>query len=257
MQQAIKLPEVIETNTIIKKPSINTNSSHKTIDINSDILIKKGYLSFKNDKSNFNEQYRQIKRTIIDKAFGSINTPKKAINSNLVMVTSPNKGEGKTFVALNLALSSVLEKEKTVLLIDANVINPALHKELGFEANNGLIEFLLGQVNDISDVIYNTSIENLKVIPAGKPHYLTNEMLASDTMKELTKQLASRYPDRLVIIDSPEVNSITETPILASQVGQVLLVVESNKTSISDVKQAKAKLSSENDIGIVVNKRIE
>ena len=211
----------------------------------------------KNDKSNFNEQYRQIKRTVIDKAFGTNNTPKKADNSNLVMVTSPSKGEGKTFVALNLALSSILEKEKTVLLIDANVISPSIHTELGFQANNGLVEFLLGEVNDISEVIYNTSIDNLKVIPAGQPHYLTNEMLASDKMKELTNQLASRYPDRLVIIDAPEVNSITETPILASQVGQVLLVVESNKTSLLSAKKAKKQLSAENDIGIIVNKRIE
>lgn len=216
-------------------------------------LFEKGYLVTSNDKSAFNEQYRQIKRAVIDQAFGST---KKKENSNLVMVTSANKKEGKTFVAVNLALSSALEKNKTVLLIDANVINPTIHNEFDFESKNGLIEYLLGEIDDLSEVIYNTSIDNLKIIPAGKPHYLTNELLASDLMKKLTRELATRYPDRLVIFDAPEINNVAETSILSSQVGQVVFVAQANKTKLSSAKQACERLPEDTDVGIVINKRI-
>lgn len=233
------------------------NPKRDIIQINHADLLKKGYLVTNNDKSPFTEQYRQIKRTVIDKAFGTKSAPKKSDNSNLVMVTSPNEGEGKTFVSVNLALSSVLEKDKMVLLIDANVINPELNNTFGMHNCDGLVDFLLGDVECVGDIIYNTSISNLKIIPAGRPHHLTNEMLASDQMKNLTNELATRYSDRLVILDAPQVNGVTETSVVAGQVGQVLLVVQDKLTTITSAKQAKNKLPSENDVGIIINKRVE
>ena len=235
----------------------NTEGQGRSVvNIDTQSLVEKGYLVASNDRSAFNEQYRQIKRVVIDKAFGKGDKPQAKDGSNLVMVTSPKEGEGKTFVSINLALSSALEKDKTVLLIDVNVVNPSVSKEFDFESPKGLIDFLLGDVEELSEVIHHTSIPRLKIIPAGNQHYLTNELLASDKMKTLFHELSTRYPERLVIFDSPAMNTITDTAILASEMGQMLLVVENNKTSMASAKKAKEMTPSNVEIGVVVNKKI-
>ena len=228
----------------------------KIINIDKNHLVSEGYLSSESNKSDFNEQFRHIKRTIINNAFGTAAENKVNDNANLVMISSANKGEGKTFVAINLALISALEKDKTVLLIDSNVINPQINEVLDFECDKGLIEYLLGEVDNLSEVIYNTNIPNFKIIPAGKPHFLTNELLASERMKTLTMELSTRYSDRLVIFDSPEINNITETPVLAGLMGQGLIVAECRKTTMSSLKKAKESLPEKMVVGVVFNKTL-
>ena len=172
------------------------------------------------------------------------------------MVSSSHPNEGKTFVAINLALSIALEQDKTVLLVDADVLRPSLHRELEFESKQGLLEYLLADVSSLSDIIYSTNIDNLKLIPAGKPHHLTNELLASERMEQLAKELAERYPDRIVIFDCPPILGVTETPLLSDLVGQALIVVEESKTKTDDVKTAVSQLNSDIALGLVMNKTI-
>jgi len=217
-------------------------------------LKEHGYIFGSDSAHHIQEEFRHIKRKLINNAFGA--AAKTLHHSNLVMVSSSNANEGKTFVSINLALSIALEQEKTVLLIDADVLRPSLYHELGFEKKAGLLEFLLGEVSSLSEVIYPTSIENLKVIPAGKPHYLTNELLASTKMEHLAKELAERYPDRIVIFDCPPILGVTETPVLSSLVGQAIVVVEESKTKIDDVKRAVSQLNEDMAIGLVMNKTI-
>lgn len=225
------------------------------ITLDQEKLVNNGYLTISNNKSEVNEQFRQIKRTILNKAFGTAIHPAVNDKANLVLVTSPNKGEGKTFTAVNLALSSALEKDKTVLLIDANVINPGFYYTLNFNANKGLVEYLIGEVSDLSDVIYDTNIPNLKIIPAGTPNFLTNELLASERMSSLTDELSQRYKDRLVLFDSPELIGVTETSVLSAFVGQAIIVAESGKTSMASIKKAHSMLEKHIEIGVVFNKK--
>jgi protein-tyrosine kinase len=235
------------------------NSPEKSqlmIDINPGELVKNGFLVCNNDKSDFNEQFRQIKRTVINKAFGTSTVARANDNANLVMVSSANKREGKTFVAVNMAISCALEKNKTVLLLDCNVINPQLDSLFNINCDKGLVGFLLGEVADLSEIIYSTSIPNLKIIPAGTPNFLTNELLASERMHILTNELSSRYPDRLVIVDSPELNGVSESSILASLMGQVILVAEAGKTPIHSLKSAKSVLAKHLEVGVVFNKKL-
>ena len=140
--------------------------------------------------------------------------------------------------------------------MDADVLRPSLHRELEFESQRGLLEYLLAEVDSVSDVIYNTNIPNLKLIPAGKPHHLTNELLASERMVELAQELAQRYSDRLVIFDCPPILGVTETPVLSDLVGQAVVVVEESKTKIDDVKRAVSQLNEDIAIGCVMNKTI-
>jgi receptor protein-tyrosine kinase len=231
-----------------------TQSQSETINLNSERLSERGFIYSSVSAHHIQEEFRHIKRKLLNNAFGSI--AKTLHHSNLVMVTSSNPNEGKTFVSINLALSIALEQDKTVLLVDADVLRPSLHRELEFENKEGLLEYLLAEVSSLSEIIYSTNVPNLKIMPAGKPHHLTNELLASVRMEYLAKELAERYPDRLVIFDCPPILGVTETPVLSSLIGQAIVVVEESKTKIEDVKTAVSQLNQDIAVGFVMNKTI-
>jgi receptor protein-tyrosine kinase len=224
----------------------------ETIILNAGSLTERGFIISSESAHHIQEEFRHIKRVLVNNAFGP--AAKTLNHSNLIMVTSSRPNEGKTFISINLALSLALEQEKTVLLVDADVLRPSLHRELEFASNQGLLEYLSDEVSSLSDVIYNTSIKNLKLIPAGRPHHLTNELLASSKMASLAEELAQRYPDRIVIFDCPPILGVTETPVLSSLVGQAVVAVEETKTKLEDVKKAVSLLNKDIAIGFVLNK---
>jgi receptor protein-tyrosine kinase len=238
---------IVESST----PEISNNSELK-LDIQS--LEKRGFLIDNGTRKSIRDELRQIKRKLLTNAFGAASKTLK--NSNLVMVSSSKPNEGKTFVSINLAMSIALEQDKTVLLIDADVLRPSVNRELGIGDKAGLIEYLLGQKNDISEILYSTNIDKLKIIPAGEPHHLSNELLTSDRMESLAKELAERYPDRIVIFDCPPLIGVTETLVLANLMGQAIVVVEESKTLIDDVKKATENLNEDLALGLVLNKAI-
>ena len=217
-------------------------------------LAERGYLIDNGSRKSIKDEFRQIKRKLLNNAFG--NASKTLHHSNLIMVSSAKPNEGKTFVAINLALSIALEQDKTVLLIDADVLRPSVVRELGVEDKPGIIEYLLGKSEKVSDIIYNTDIDKLKLIPAGKPHHLSNELLASEKMATLANELANRYPDRIVIFDCPPLIGVTETLVLASLMGQGVIVVEESKSSIADIQAATRHLNEDLALGLVLNKAI-
>ena len=224
------------------------------LEVDTEDLDNRGFLIDTGTRKAIKDEFRQIKRKLINNAFG--NASKTLNNSNLVMITSSKPNEGKTFVAINLALSLALEQDKTVLLIDADVLRPSVNRELGLTDVDGLMEYLLGEKQDIGDVIYRTNINKLNIVPAGKPHHLSNELLSSDKMHALANELAQRYPDRIVIFDCPPLLGVTETVVLSSLMGQALVVVEESKTHIADIKEATENLSDELALGLVLNKTI-
>ena len=217
-------------------------------------LAERGYLIDNGTRKSIKDEFRQIKRKLLNNAFG--NASKTLEHSNLIMVSSAKPNEGKTFVAINLALSIALEQDKTVLLVDADVLRPSVIRELGIAEQPGLIDYLLGKSKQVSDILYNTDIDKLKLIPAGKPHHLSNELLASEKMATLANELANRYPDRIVIFDCPPLIGVTETLVLANLMGQAIIVVEESKTSIADIKFATEHLNEDLALGLVLNKAI-
>jgi len=228
--------------------------NNEVIQLDKEELESRGFLIDNGTRKSIKDEFSQIKRKLLTNAFGA--NSKTLNHSNLVMISSSKPNEGKTFIAINLALSIALEQDKTVLLIDADVLRPSLNKELGFKQVPGLIEYLLGQKDDISDILYSTNIEKLKIIPAGKLHHLSNELLASDKMEALAKELAERYPDRIVIFDSPPLIGVSETLVLANLMGQALIVVEESKTSLANIQKATANLNEDLALGLVLNKAI-
>ncbi len=216
-------------------------------------LRAKGMLVPENSRSRIQEEFRVIKRPLLMNAEGR--TAGQVDNGNLIMVTSALPGEGKTFNAICLALSIAAERDKTVLLVDADVIKPGVSKFFGVESNRGLVDYLCGE-GDINELIFKTNLPNLTLLPAGSPHHLSTELLASSKMRDLMRELSERYHDRIVIFDSPPMLATTEANVLAGMMGQIAMIVEAEKTSQKDVKEAvdAMKIHTDIPIGLVLNK---
>nr|WP_285817848.1 XrtA-associated tyrosine autokinase [Echinimonas agarilytica] len=226
----------------------------ETLQIQEQQLDELGMITTSASARRIRDEFRNIKLKLLTNAFGSGAASHK--NGNLIMVSSANPNEGKTFTAINLALSIALEKDKTVLLVDADVLKPSVMNTFEIPPKKGLMEYLSGEVNSVADVIYPTTIDNLRVMPAGMPHDLSNELLTSEKMMVLAQELAERYTDRVVVFDCPPLIGINETQVLARLVGQVIVVVEQDKTKMSEVKDAIKDLDRDLAIGFVVNKMV-
>ncbi len=201
------------------------------------------------------EECRLIKRPLLVHAFGETVTPSP--RRNLVMVTSSLPGEGKTFVSLSLAMSMASELDRTVLLVDGDVIRGSVSELLGLSGAAGLTELLAGEVADVGDVLVRTDIPKLVVLPAGNPHPQSTELLASETMHRLADDLSQRYADRIVIFDSPPLLAASGATVLARVVGQIVLVVEAERTAQSAVKESLRLLKGLPVAGVMLNKARE
>lgn len=209
-------------------------------------------LSSEGGRNRTAEEFRVIKRPLLVNAFNGAATAGKP--SNLIMVSSSVQGEGKTFTSLNLAISITLELDSAVLLVDADVAKPGLSKTLGVEDKPGLIEHLVDRRNDLSGMLLRTDIPTLTVLPAGQKHKLSTELLASANMKRLVGELANRYSDRIVLFDSPPLLETSEASVLASLMGQVVIVVEYETTSRVTVKAALSQLEDTDNAYLILNK---
>ena len=231
-------------------PAIDENISRQ-ISFDLAKLRARGLLTSQDERSQLAEEYRLIKRPILANAFGANPVPK----GNMVMVTSSLPGEGKSFTAINLAISIAMELDRTVLLVDADVAKPRLPEYLGFRAEHGLLDILRQEKYDLSKAILRTNIDNLSVLPAGRTYTRATELLASEAMYRLIDDLANRYPDRLVLFDSPPLLSTSESGVLASHMGQIAMVVEIDKTPKSALREALSRIEGACDVvGMILNK---
>ena len=193
-----------------------------------------------------------LKRPIIKNAHDD--SASSVQRANCVMVTSALPGEGKSFVALNLALSIASEVDSTVLLVDADVANPNLMKRMHLPEAPGLLDLLTNENADLADFLLRTNVEKLSLLPAGSAHRRATEMLASAAMAELVKQMSTRYPDRILVFDSPPLLATTEARVLASHMGQILMVVEADVTTQGAVLQALESVENCPIVMMVLNK---
>ena len=223
-----------------KKTALKTVS--KRVDLNLDMLVSAGFVSPNSPRSQISDQYRVIKRPLITNAMGK--GASTIENGNLIMVTSALAGEGKSFTALNLAMSIATELDNTVMLVDADVARPSVLRMLGLPASPGLLDLLVGDVSDMSEVLLRTNIDKLTLLPSGTPHLRATELLASDAMSQLIRNIANRYSDRIIIFDSPPLLLTTESRVLASHMGQIVMVVHAQKTLQADVQHALASIEN-------------
>lgn len=225
-------------------------SREVTVDL--DRMAAGGYVTPNAPRSQLADEYRTLKRPLLNNAHGKSAAP--IHRANLIMVTSSVPGEGKTFTSVNLAMSIAMEVDSTVLLVDADVARPAVLDRLGLASSPGLLDLLTQPELDMADVLLKTNVDRLSILPAGTPHPRATELLASAGMNRLLDDMATRYADRIIVFDAPPLLLSTESRALATQVGQVLLVVEADRTTQSAVKSALAMIEACPVVMTVLNK---
>ena len=225
----------------------------KVVQIDLEALAAAGFVTPQAQRSQIADEFRVIKRPIIRNAHERIGA--RGDRANLIMVTSAIPAEGKSFIALNLAMSIALEVDSHALLVDADVANPSLmHMTHLPPASKGLLDLLNNGDTKLHDVLLRTNVDKLTLLPAGTAHGRATEMLASETMAGLLEDMASRYADRILIFDSPPLLATTEARALASHMGQIIMVVEADRTTQALVKHALETIESCPVVMMVLNK---
>lgn len=215
-------------------------------------LIRGGLLAPLDQAVPVADEFRRIKRPLIANA--ERQEPGNDAYMNVIMIASSLPGAGKTFCAVNLAASMSLERELNVLLVDADVAKPHISREFGLSKAPGLIDMLIDESIDVADVLVRTDLNDIQVLPAGKQHPQATELLASDRMSAIVSELALRYPDRIIIFDSPPLLVTSEAQALAAQMGQIVLIVEAGQTSQQILQQTLDVLDKEKAINLILNK---
>lgn len=214
----------------------------KVVQLDLTALSASGFVTQNSPRSVTTDQYRVIKRPLLDNATGK--GASLVANGNLIMVTSALPGEGKSFTAINLAMSLTMELDHTVMLVDADVTRPTVMSKLGLPPAAGLLDVLRGEKVELSDVLLRTNVDGLSLLPAGLPHDRATELLASDAMTSLLDEMSKRYSDRIIIFDSPPLLLTTEARVLANHMGQVVVVVRAEKTLQSEVEHALSTIET-------------
>ena len=235
---AVSVGAPVATPAATPEPKVMSRS----VEIDLDKLHAAGFVTPQAQRSLAADEFRVIKRPLLDNASGKSAAP--VANGNLIMVTSAMPGEGKSFTAINLALSMAMELDYRVLLVDADVAKPSLMKTLGLPPGPGLLDLLLDPRADMADVMLRTNVEKLTLLPSGSPHPRATELLASDAMNALVEEMGRRYEDRIIIFDSPPLLLTTESRVLATHMGQIVMVVQAEKTLQSQVRHALTTIES-------------
>ena len=200
----------------------------------------------------FPDEYRRIKRPLLSNAFGK--TASLVDRGNLILVTSSLAGEGKTYTAVNLALSIAREQDHTVLLVDCDVARQGASQMLGLAGMPGLVDLLENENKTVGDTLLRTDIAELTVLCAGKQHDYVTELLASQRMSSLVDEMVSRYDDRVIIFDGPPMLLTPQTRVLAELVGQIVFVIAAGQTPQTVVDEALEMIPDDKATGLVMNK---
>lgn len=171
---------------------------------------------------------------------------------NTLMVTSAHPGEGKTLTAINLAAMFAKEFDQTVMLVDADLKMPSIHRCLGYESHSGLGDYLLGK-KELKEIIVWTGVEKFTVISGGRGLDHGTEVLNSPRMRYLVDEMKYRYPDRYIFFDVPPVLGRADAMAFAELVDAVVLVVQDGKTPMPDIRKALAYLPTEKFLGYIMN----
>ncbi len=224
-------------------PSVASLDSFETVE---EINLRNPYLvTTAQPASPIAEEYRKLKSMVV-----KLTTRGNFLNT--LMVTSTLAGEGKSLTALNLAVTLAQEYDHTVLLIDADLRQPSLHKLLGIETPLGLSECLTNGT-DVSKALIKTGMGKLVFLPAGKQISNPVELLLSKKLKTLLAEVKHRYADRYVIIDSPPMLPFAEVHSLSSMVDGVIFIVRERHAPVENIREALGMLKDANILGAVYN----
>src|ERR1700757_5250999 len=204
------------------------------------------------ERSRTVEEFRVVKRNLIA-SWPQNDVIDNPGSSRLIMVTSARPGEGKTFSAINLALSFASERSVKALLVDLDTPHPGLPKIFGFPGDKGIVDVLAGNAH-LSEVLIETTLPNLMIVPAGRGGPHVPELLSSREMSALLAQLTDQLADRFIIIDTPPCMASSDAAALAPLVGQIVFIVEAHHTQQVEVESSLSMLSACPRISLLLNK---
>lgn len=173
---------------------------------------------------------------------------------NVLMVTSARPGEGKSFSTLNLAGSMAQHTQREVLLVDVDAKQRSISVELGLGDRPGLLDMSTNPSLRVEDVIVRTAIPHLSVVPIGSGHTIGSELTAARPMSTLIERVARRFPNAIVLLDAPPCLSTSDPSTLAPYVGQIVMVVEAEKTQRNEIIAALDLIKACPAITLMLNK---
>jgi len=198
------------------------------------------------------EEFRLVKRNLMTQfSQGDANGDQRS--SRLIMVTSARPGEGKTFISLNLALAFASERDVKALLVDIDTQHSALQTILGISSELGIVDVLAGH-RELSEMLIQTNIPNLMVLPSGRGGPHVPELFSSNKMAVLMDEMTRRFADRYIIVDTPPCMASTDAAALAPLVGQIVFIVEAHHTQEVEIEASLSMLSACPRISLLLNK---
>lgn len=230
--QKVRRGENAEPESEVKKP------------VSDELVLDDKLVSFFATSSMVTEQFRRLRTHIFQ--------PGEGREPKIIMVASAMSGEGKSFVAVNLASIIALELHSHALLVDCDLRNPSITRWFGLQERKGLSDYLTGE-SEIQDLLIKTPIDKLSILSGGSIKTNPVELIGSKKMKTLVQDLKSRYDDRYIIIDSSPILATTEPGVLNEMIDGIILVVKSGATPRETVQQAMKLLNKNKVLGIVLN----
>ena len=221
---------------------------YRTAKVNRADLIDQGFVMPDAAITALAEEFRIVKRTLLLNAIGPTALP----NGRRILICSAQANEGKTFCAVNLALSMANERDIEVLLIDGDFAKPTVLSTLGIDGPVGLMDALADPDIDVETLVIKTDVGNLSVLPSGKYTNEATELIAADRTRQIIERLSSK-PNRIILFDSPPALAASPASVLAYHVGQVLLVVRADKTAEAELRDAVLLLGGCEEIQLLLN----
>jgi protein-tyrosine kinase len=241
------------TQRIGRSPAVETPVfANKIVVVDRQMLRATHLLPPESDERELADQYRRIKRPLIKNAAAVLDDQGLPPNQ-LIMVTSALPGEGKTFTAVNLALSMSMDRDHSILLVDADIAKPHVSELFGVRNEPGVLDFLSNPDVAIESVILPTDVPRLSILPVGRRSETATELLTSARMRHALQRLAELYAGGIVLFDSSPVLLTSEAPALASMVGQILVVVRAESTPQHAVLETITTLGPGRPISLMLN----
>lgn len=215
-------------------------------------LVAGGYIVPGESVSGISEEFRIVKRQLLLAARGNQKYA-PVPQGERILICSAHPNEGKTFCALNLALSMATEKDNEVLLVDADFAKPSVLNRLGWADAPGLMDALADDQIDVEELVIHSDIPGLAVLPAGGRTNQDTEYLAAARTAHVLDQLTANNPARVIIFDSPPALSASPASVLATLVGQVVVVVRADVTTETALRDALNLLGGCDHIQLLLN----
>jgi Mrp family chromosome partitioning ATPase len=232
-------------------PAARFNGPHHPVD--RQLLREQGMIVPEGSVTGLLEEFRIIKRQILTHVAELRAQDAVSGKAQRVLICSPLPGEGKTYCAVNLALSIAAEKESEVLLVDADFAKPSVLSTLGLPGGPGLMDALTDPSLDVADLVLGTDIPGLWVLPAGNATNSDSEYLNSSRTAGVLARLTDGAPHRIVIFDSPPALAASPAAELAKYVGQAIVVARADRTGQGALEDAISLLSACPDIQLLLN----